>query len=203
MKFLITLFSGVVLLMYIVSDAVSQTVTQVKTVQPAGTSADHTKTTESRINWLTFEEAIERNKKKPKKILVDVYTDWCGWCKVMDKQTFSDPIIVDYVNQHYYAVKLNAEGNKPITFKGKVYEFVPSGNRGYHQLAAELLQGRLSYPTVVFLDEKMDLLQPIPGFRNPPEMDMILKYFGGNHYKTTQYDVFQQQYKSPYRSEGQ
>jgi thioredoxin-related protein len=177
----------------------AQTSAQVK---PAAVSASTaSKSAEAKINWVTFEEAIEKNKKKPKKIFIDVYTDWCGWCKVMDKQTFTDPIIIEYINQNYYAVKFNAEGSQPITFKDKKYEFVPSGNRGYHQLAAELLQGRLSYPTVVFLDEKMDLLQPVPGFRKPPEMDLMLKFFGGNHYKTTSYDIFQQQYKSPYPAE--
>jgi thioredoxin-related protein len=194
-------FSISLALLILPGRAYTQTAAQVKPVSSTSASTPSGKTTEAKINWITFEEAIERNKKKPKKIFIDVYTDWCGWCKVMDKQTFTDPIIVDYINQNYYAVKFNAEGTQPILFKGKLYEFVPSGNRGYHQLAAELLQGRLSYPTVVFLDEKMDLLQPIPGFRKPPEMDLILKYFGGNHYKTTSYDVFQQQYKSPYPPE--
>lgn len=153
------------------------------------------------VQWLTIQEAIERNKKKPKKIFIDVYTDWCGWCKVMDKQTFTDPLIIEYLNANFYPVKMNAEKDETINFKGKDYDFVAQGGRGYHQLAAELMQGKMSYPTVVFLDEKMDLLQPIPGFRKPAEMDLILKFFGGDHYKNTSYDIFQQKYQSPYEGE--
>lgn len=156
----------------------------------------------SSIQWLTLQEAIDKNKKKPKKIFIDLYTDWCGWCKVMDKQTFTDQQIIEYMNANYYAVKMNAEKNEVISFKGKDYNFVAQGNRGYHELAAELMQGKMSYPTVVFLDEKMDLLQPIPGFRKPAEMDVILKYFGGDHYKSTSYDVFTQKYQSPYPKEN-
>lgn len=165
-------------------------------------TVNHTKAVDnkntSEVQWMSFQEAIEKNKKKPKKIFIDVYTDWCGWCKVMDKQTFTDPYIISYLNENYYAVKMNAEKNEKINFKGKEYNFVAQGTKGYHELAAELMSGRMSYPTVVFLDEKMDLLQPIPGFRKPEEMDLILNYFGGNHYKAVSYDVFQQQYKSPY-----
>ncbi len=155
---------------------------------------------EPQINWITFQEAIEKNKKKPRKIFIDVYTDWCGWCKVMDKQTFSDPLIIQYINKNFYAVKLDGEFKESISFKGKEYTFVSQG-RGYHQLAQELMNGRMSYPTVVFLDEKMDLLQPIPGFRKAAELDIMLKYFGGDHYKSTSYDIFQQKYQSPYPQE--
>jgi thioredoxin-related protein len=159
------------------------------------------KSSEQSIQWVSFQEAIEKSKKKPKKIFIDVYTDWCGWCKVMDKQTFTDPLIIEYMNANFYAVKMNAEKDEKIEFKGKEYNFVAQSGRGYHELAAELMSGRMSYPTVVFLDEKMDLLQPIPGFRKPAEMDLILKFFGGDHYKNTSYDIFQQKYKSPYEAE--
>ncbi|HSJ67441.1 MAG TPA: DUF255 domain-containing protein, partial [Anditalea sp.] len=51
-----------------------------------------------KINWLTFEEAAAMTEKDPKMIIVDVYTDWCGWCKKMDKGTFTDPTVVEYIN---------------------------------------------------------------------------------------------------------
>jgi thioredoxin-related protein len=176
-------FSVLVLLIHLLFcfNGFSQNQTaQVKPVSSttAGKSASSKPTApQAQINWISFEEAIERNKKKPKKIFIDAYTDWCGWCKVMDKQTFTDPIIIEYINANFYAVKFDAESKNPITFKGRTYQFVPSGNRGYHELAAELMNNRMSYPTVVFLDENMDLLQPIPGFVKPAELDIILKYF--------------------------
>jgi thioredoxin-related protein len=182
-------------------NALAQTQTKQVAALSQSKADNAAKVNEPAIQWLTIQEAIEKNKKKPKKIFIDVYTDWCGWCKVMDKQTFSDPFIIEYMNANYYAVKLNAEKDEKVSFKGKEYGFVAQGTRGYHELAAELMNGKLSYPTVVFLDEKMDLLQPIPGFRKPSELDVILKYFGGDHYKNTNYDVFQQKYQSPYINE--
>lgn len=153
------------------------------------------------ITWLTLDEAFKRSKKNPKKIFIDVYTDWCGWCKVMDKQTFSDPKIIEYMNATYYPVKFDAEQREPITYQGKEYKFVlsdPGRNKGYHELAAAILQGKLSYPTVVFMDEETNVITAIPGFRRPPELDNFLKYFGGDHHKTTVHETFSKNYQSPY-----
>ena len=54
------------------------------------------------ITWLNFEQVAELNKKNPRKVIVEVYTDWCGWCKKMDKTTFQHPEIIKYINQNYY-----------------------------------------------------------------------------------------------------
>ena len=79
-------------------------------------------------------------------------------------------------------VKLDGEGKEPIDFKGKTYKYVPSGKRGYHELAAALLQGRLSYPTVVFMDEQLNMLSPVPGYQKPDPFLNIARYFGDNIY---------------------
>src|SRR5690606_31206392 len=73
------------------------------------------------IKWMSMDEALAAQKKKPKPIFMDVYTDWCGPCKMLDKQTFHDKAVVDYINENYYAVKFNAEGTGDITYKGKKY----------------------------------------------------------------------------------
>ncbi len=155
----------------------------------------------AQIKWLTFEEAVKQNAKKPKKMLIDVYTDWCGWCKVMDKQTFSDPIVIAYVNANYYPVKLNAEMRDKVTFQGKDFNFVlsnPNSNKGFHELAASLLDNKLSYPSTVVLDEQFNRIGVVPGFLRPEQFDQMLKYYGGNHHKTTPYEDFTKNYKSPY-----
>lgn len=142
-----------------------------------------------RINWVTLEEADQLRQTEPRKILIDVYTDWCGWCKRMDATTFRDPELVKYVNENYYAVKLDAEQKEPITIGGKTYEYDPNvGRRGVHKIAEELLQGRMSYPTIVFLDERMNMIQPLPGFRKADEMQPILEYLATEAYKSTPWE---------------
>ena len=147
------------------------------------------------INWLSWEEALKKNKEEPRKIFVDIYTDWCGWCKKMDKATFQKPHIVQYMNDNYYAVKFNAEQKEAIHFNGKDYKYVGEGRRGYHELAASITRGQLSYPTIVFIDEQLNVIQPIPGFRDPMEFEMMMTYFGKNNHLETPWSIYQKNYK--------
>lgn len=142
-----------------------------------------------KINWVTLEQADKLRQQEPRKIMIDVYTDWCGWCKRMDATTFSDPKLVEYVNRNYYAVKLDAEQKNPITVGGKTYEYDSNvGRRGVHKIAEELLQGKMSYPTVVFLDENMNMIQPMPGYRDAATMLPILEYLAQGAYKQTPWE---------------
>ena len=107
-----------------------------------------------------------------------MYTDWCGWCKVMDRETFTDEEVIKYINEHFYAVKFNAEQKEPIEYDGKTYNYVASGRRGIHTLAYSLLQGRASYPSFVFLDEELNHLGVSRGFKKPDAFMVDLKKVG-------------------------
>src|SRR5258706_11010981 len=98
----------------------------------------------SPVKWMTFEEAVEKSKIEKRMIFIDVFTDWCGWCKVMDKNTFPDPEIARILNENYYPVKFNAEQTGDVAFRGATFKFIAQGNRGYHQLAAALLNNQMS-----------------------------------------------------------
>jgi len=152
----------------------------------------------SKVQWISFEEALERNKENPRKIFIDVYTDWCGWCKRMDKNTFENEKVATLLNEKYYAVKLDAEQKEDIEFDGRTFKFVPEGRNGYHELAASLLNGKMSYPTVVFLDEEFRLITPVPGYQQPQDLHPILQFIGDSHYKNTEWESFIAQYKSPF-----
>ncbi|MCH2043861.1 MAG: DUF255 domain-containing protein [Saprospiraceae bacterium] len=149
----------------------------------------------SNVNWMTYEEAVEASKKNPKKIFIDIYTDWCGWCKKMDKETFQKPAIAKYLNENFYPVKFNAEQKETINFAGHTFKFVPNGRRGYHELAAALLEGKMSYPTVVFMNEEFKLLQRVPGYLDEKTFDMILHYLAEEHYTKTPWADFQKKYQ--------
>lgn len=144
-----------------------------------------------KIKWMDIEEAAKLNQKKPKKIFVDTYTDWCGWCKKMDASTFINPVIVKYMNDNFCAVKFNAERKDTVTFNGKNYiNTNPSGQKSSHQLAMELLGGRMSYPSFVFLDENLGKITIVPGYRKAPEFEAILHYIGENAYKNQSFEEF-------------
>jgi thioredoxin-related protein len=153
------------------------------------------------VKWHTIEEAIELSKKKPRKMVVDVYTDWCGWCKVMDKNTFGNKIIADYLNKNYYPVKFNAEQKENVTIGDKTYKFVAQGRRGYHELAAVLLNGNMGYPSVVFLDEQIRIIQPFQGYIKAKRFDAISRFIGDEHYKNQTWEEFMAEYKSPIAEE--
>lgn len=140
-----------------------------------------------KINWVTFEEALALQKKKPKKIMMDVYTNWCGPCKMLDKNTFQNPDVAKYVNDNYYAVKFDAEGNEVVNYKGNTYN-----NKGYR---ADMANRRNSvhglthalqvnaYPTVVFFDENGDLIFPLRGYQQPQQLELYLKMFSNDKHK--------------------
>lgn len=135
------------------------------------------------IKWLTIEEVESAIKKEPRKVLIDVYTDWCGWCKKMDATTFKDKDLVAYLNQKFYCVKLDGEDKGTLTFKGEEFNFINQGRRGYNELAAGFLKGKMSYPSLVFLDEDLVVLQVMKGFRTAEELLPVLTFLGGNIYK--------------------
>ena len=143
---------------------------------------------------MTLEQALEKCKTEKRKIFVDVYTDWCGWCKHMDSTTFVTPAVANYLNEHYYAVKFNAEQTQDINFKDKTYQFKKVGTHGHHELAALWLNNRLSFPTVVFLDENQNLIQPVPGYQDETKMEAIINYFGSDSHRKTPWETYEKNF---------
>lgn len=152
------------------------------------------------VNWYSFEEAVEMVSENPKKIFIDIYADWCGWCRRMDQETFSNPDVADYLNKHFYPVKLNAETTDTIVFQG--HEFVNEGNgsRSAHQLPIAILQGKMSYPSVAYMDENLQLLTVVPGFRTPENIEPLLRFFGEDHYKSINWEEFSKSFNGTFNS---
>ncbi len=152
---------------------------------------------QNKINWMTIEQAYTQMQVKPKKTIIDVYTSWCGWCKVMDKETFTDPAVVKYINENYYPVKLDAESTKSITLGTNKYEY--DASKRSNKIAFDLLGGKMSYPSIVYLDENFNMIQPVPGYMDAKAFHQIITYFGGDFHKKEQYDSYKQgTYKSTF-----
>lgn len=145
---------------------------------------------EESIKWYTWDEAIELNKTAPKKVFIDLYTDWCGWCKRMDATTFKEKDIAKYLNENFYPIKFNAEQKEQIDFNGTEFKFIDQGRRGVHQLAYALLDGRLGYPAFVMLDESFARIMISPGYKKPEQLFKELKFTKEEVYKEMSWEDF-------------
>lgn len=141
------------------------------------------------INWMTWQEAVTQSEKDsvPKKMFIDLYTDWCGWCKRMDQSTFANKDVVKYINENYYAIKIDAEMRDSIQFGGNLYiNSNPKANapkrKGVHMLAYSLLDGNLSYPSYVILDENKARITILKGYKTVVELMPNLQFFTTNQY---------------------
>lgn len=148
----------------------------------------------SKTNWLSLQEAAEKLKTAKRPVLIDLYTDWCGWCKVMDKKTYANKNVSAYLADKFYPVKVNAESRQAIQWSGKSFAF----NAQYrtNEFAIYLTRGQLSYPTTVIIPADGSEPQAIPGYLEPRDFEIILRYFGEGHYGKTPFDQFQKSFKS-------
>lgn len=155
-------------------------------------------TSQESIEWAEIDtlDQILKSDKNKKHVFIDLYTDWCGWCKRMDATTFSNSEIVEIMNKYFIPVKFDAEQKEPIKFSGKEYTFVENGRKGYNELAAALMQNKMSYPTFVLLDENAQMIQPLPGYRSAEDLKPILLFIGKEIYKEQTYNEYLESYKN-------
>ncbi len=127
--------------------------------------------------WKKFDEGIKAGKLTGKKILVDVYTDWCSWCKKMDANTYADKKVADYLAKNFVIIKLNAEAEEKITYDGQQYS------------PAEFSQGMgvRGYPATLFLQSNGQPITLLPGYAEAEQFLTVLSFIAEDHYKSKKF----------------
>ncbi len=148
------------------------TLTGVLIAQPKKSSAA--------VQWNSFDAGLEQAKTSHKKVLVDVFTEWCGWCKKMDSEVYTDPVIKDYLSKNFVIIKMNAEADGKIHYKG--VEYSPA------QLAAAF--GVNGYPATLFLREDSEPITLLPGFVEAPMFIHVLSFIAENQYEKKQFSEY-------------
>jgi len=144
------------------------------------------------ISWLTVEEAAAKLQQEQKPVLIDLYTTWCGWCKQMDRKTYSNKQVSAYLSDKFYTVKLDAETHNTVNWQGKTYSFDPQYR--CNMFAVYLSHGRLEFPTTIIIAPGFEP-QAIPGYMEPKEIEMLVKYFGEGAYRKQSFDDYQKSFR--------
>jgi thioredoxin-related protein len=144
------------------------------------------------VGWMTVEQAADKLQQEKRPVLIDLYTSWCGWCKEMDRSTYSNKKVAAYLGEKFYTVKVDAETHAVINWQGRTYAYNPQYRS--NEFALYLTHGRLEFPTTIIIPPG-DEPQAIPGYLKPKELELLVKYFGEGAYKTQGFDVYEKSFK--------
>ena len=130
--------------------------------------------------WQSVSAALEQAPTEEKLILVDVYTDWCGWCKRMDRDTYADSAVGAYIAERFIAAKMNPEKEGTVRYDGREFSQAEFGKA----------LGVNGYPATAFFTSKGELITVVPGYLPAGDFRLLLEFLAEEHYKTTAFDEF-------------
>lgn len=129
----------------------------------------------AKMNWVPIDSLSVIMQQQPRPVLFSIYTDWCGWCKKMDRTTYRNAKLIQYINEYYYPVKFNGEYKEPVEFNGQIFRYNSENN--IHELTLYLTRNEPAFPVTVFLSHLSANPAPLAGYLNAKEMEAPLKYF--------------------------
>jgi len=142
------------------------------------------------LKWTDVESAMKAAAEQERAVLVDVYTDWCGWCKKMDKEVFNDPKVSDVLARRFTLARVNAESREKVTFKDHKTDGI-----GFAQGF-----GINGYPSLIFLDSKGDVLTLIPGYVDAENFLPIVMFLGEKQYEKMEWEAYLAEYTASKKS---
>lgn len=128
---------------------------------------------EKKLAWLAFDAAMKQAKAENKHIIVDIYTTWCGWCKVMDRQTYGNREVAEYLTENFVLAKVNGESSSKLNWKGQTMT--------ERQFARAV--GVTGYPATYFLKPEAEVIGRAPGFIPPKDFMIYAKYVNTRWYE--------------------
>ncbi len=132
------------------------------------------------VRWASFNDGMATARAEHKMVMVDVYTDWCVWCKKLDKEVYPDPRVSSAIASQFVPIKVNAESGSTIEFNGvRMTE---------EQFARQA--GVTGYPTVLFLDDQGKVVTTLPGFLPADRFVRVLQYVSEHRYREQSLDDF-------------
>lgn len=148
------------------------------------------------VQWQPIAQLAAQLPPDGKPVLVDVYTDWCTYCKLMDATTWQHDSVVQYIQANYVPIKLNAERKDSLRWDGEVFRYQPKFK--VHQLAVKLLRGNMVYPSIVIIPAKGEW-QVIPGAIKPKDLELVLKYYGSRANEQMDFVSYQRQFSGKWK----
>jgi thioredoxin-related protein len=146
----------------------------------ADKAADKNEPNAAKVEWMAFDAAMEKAATDKRYVVVDFYTDWCKWCKVMEEKTYTDTLVIKVLKEKFVTAKINGESSENITFKGKT------------MTQQDFTMGmRVSgFPSTLFMDNDGKVIGIIPGYIEAPNYLKILSYITTESYKKMTLDDY-------------
>ena len=148
----------------------------------------------SGIVWLDWNTGMESARILNRKAIIKVYTEGCKWCNKMDQETFGDSTLASYIKANFIPIEIDAKSNSIFFYRDRAFKF--DKDRGYHALVYELLKDRLAFPTIIFINEKGEVIQNFTGYKGSEKFGKIITYFGMDAYKKMPWDLHSKIYTS-------